>query len=206
MLSVKDVYNKIAPHFDVSRQRVWGSVKTFLTGLPPNAHVLDLGCGNGKNMLYRTDLQMTGVDNAVAQVDICLKKQLQVHEADITDLPFQTETFDYMLCVATYHHLDSDSLRQKALQEIHRCLKPGGRIHIVVWALEQHEGSTFNFTKSEELVPWTTPTGETYMRYYRIYKAGELEMEIERLAPELTVLTGGWELGNWFLTLQKSSV
>jgi len=203
MLSVKDVYNKIAPHFDVSRQRVWGSVKQFMNSLVPESHVLDLGCGNGKNMLYRKDLNITGIDNARAQVEICLKKNLKVLEADITSLPFTENMFDYMLSVATYHHLDNDVDRKIALQEMYRCLKPGGKTLMVVWALEQHEGSTFHFTKSDELVPWTTKSGTIYMRYYHIYAKGTLEEEINRLCPEFRILSQGWELGNWHVVLEK---
>jgi len=203
MLSVKDVYNKIAPHFDVSRQRVWGSVKQFMNSLPPASNVLDLGCGNGKNMLYRKDLNMTGIDNAYAQVDICRNKGLQVFEADISSLPFTENMFDYMLSVATYHHLDNDVDRKLALQEMYRCLKPSGKALMVVWALEQHEGSTFHFTKADELVPWTTKSGTIYMRYYHIYTKGALEEEIARLCPEFRILSQGWELGNWHVILEK---
>jgi ubiquinone/menaquinone biosynthesis C-methylase UbiE len=203
MLSVKEVYNKIAPHFDVSRQRVWGSVKQFMNSLPPASNVLDLGCGNGKNMLYRKDLNMTGIDNASAQVEICLKKNLHALEADVTSLPFAENMFDYMISVATYHHLDNDVDRKLALQEMYRCLKPGGRALMVVWALEQHEGSTFHFTKPDELVPWTTKSGTIYMRYYHIYEKGALEEEIRRLCPDFRILSQGWELGNWHVILEK---
>ena len=206
MLSVKEVYNKIAPHFDVSRQRVWGSVKLFLSSLPTNAHVLDLGCGNGKNMLYRNDLRIVGIDNASALVEICKKKGLQAVEADIISLPFQENMFDYMISIATYHHLDNDINRQLALQEMYRCLKPGGRALMVVWALEQHEGSTFHFTKADELVPWTTKSGTVYMRYYHIYAKGDLEEEIHRLCPEFVIVSHGWELGNWHLILEKPNL
>lgn len=203
MLSVKEVYNKIAPHFDVSRQRVWGSVKLFMSTLPVNAHVLDLGCGNGKNMLYRNDLKIVGIDNASAQVEICKKKGLQALEADITSLPFPENMFDYMISIATYHHLDNDIDRKLALEEMYRCLKPGGKTLMVVWALEQHEGSTFHFTKADELVPWTTKSGTVYLRYYHIYAKGALEEEINRLCPEFHILSQGWELGNWHVILEK---
>jgi ubiquinone/menaquinone biosynthesis C-methylase UbiE len=203
MLSVKDVYNKIAPHFDVSRQRVWGSVKLFMDKIPQDALVLDLGCGNGKNMLYRKDIQIVGIDNASAQVEICKKKNLHALEADITSIPFSENMFDYMLSIATYHHLDNDVDRKLALQEMYRCLKPGGRALMVVWALEQHEGSTFHFTKADELVPWTTKSGTIYMRYYHIYEKGALEEEIQRLCPEIIIRQKGWELGNWHVILEK---
>ena len=180
MLSVKEVYDKIAPHFDVSRQRVWGSVRTFLTDLPSTVKILDLGCGNGKNMLFRKELNITGVDISPEQVKICRKKNLNVIEASITELPFENDTFDSMLCIATYHHIDNDIDRQKALHEMKRCLKQDGTVLITVWALEQHEGSTFAFKNTDELVPWTTTEGLTYYSYYHIYKKDQLESEMRR--------------------------
>ena len=202
-LSVKQVYNKIADHFDVSRQRIWGSVKQFLDSLEPASKVLDLGCGNGKNMLYRKDLTISGIDNSTEQIRICKRKQLNAEVCDITELQYQDNTFDNMLCIATYHHLNNDADRQKALKEIHRCLRPDGTALITVWALEQHKGSTFHFKNSEEMVPWNTIEGTTYWRYYHIYKAGDLQTEITRLCPEIVYVKEGWELGNWYCILQK---
>jgi len=205
MLSVEQVYDKIAAHFDVSRQRVWGSVKQFLTSLPSESTVLDIGCGNGKNMLFRKDLKSTGIDISNEQVKICEKKKLNVSVASMTALPFQENTFDNMLCIATYHHLDNDVDRQKALQEMYRCLKPNGQILITVWAQEQHADSTFRFSKSENMVPWTMRSGEIFYRYYHIYRKDELLAEINRLCPDLIKTQLGWELGNWYIVLTKVS-
>jgi hypothetical protein len=53
---VKEVYEKIAGHFDTTRYAVWGCVKRFLDGVHKCSIVGDIGCGNGKNMAYRKDL------------------------------------------------------------------------------------------------------------------------------------------------------
>jgi ubiquinone/menaquinone biosynthesis C-methylase UbiE len=206
MLSVEQVYDKIAGHFDVSRQRVWGSVKLFLTSLPSESTVLDIGCGNGKNMLFRKDLNLTGIDISSEQVKICQKKNLNVQVSSMTHLLFENNTFDNMLCIATYHHLDNDADRQKALQEMYRCLKPTGKILITVWAQEQHTESTFRFSKSDNMVPWTTISGETFYRYYHIYRKDELLEEISRLCPDFIKdnVIVGWELGNWYIILTKT--
>jgi ubiquinone/menaquinone biosynthesis C-methylase UbiE len=209
MLSVEQVYDKIAAHFDVSRQRVWGSVKQFLSSLPTQSAVLDIGCGNGKNMLFRKDLLIKGIDISNEQVKICQKKNLTATVAPMTNLPFPSNTFDNMLCIATYHHLDNDTERQKALQEMYRCLKPNGQVLITVWAMEQHTDSTFRFSKSDELVPWTMRNGETFYRYYHIYKMGELLSEVNRLCPAFTHKQNpqvGWELGNWYIILTKTLI
>jgi ubiquinone/menaquinone biosynthesis C-methylase UbiE len=62
MLSIEQVYDKIADQFNNTRYKIWGSVKTFMDALPINSSVLELGCGNGKNMLYRSDINIKGID------------------------------------------------------------------------------------------------------------------------------------------------
>ena len=204
-LSIKDVYNKIANQFNYTRHRIWGSVKIFMDSLPSNSKVLELGCGNGKNMLYRIDLDIEGIDISVEQINICKKKLLKVEEGNITRLNFDNNIFDYMICIATYHHLDHDSDRQKCLKEMYRCLKKGGRILITVWAMEQPEDSNFNFTKTDEMVPWKSKDdGNTYLRYYHIYRKEELKEEVNRLCPEFKIEELGWELGNWYVIISKN--
>lgn len=203
MLSVKEVYNKIAPHFDSSRQRVWGSVRIFLDSLPNGSKVLDIGCGNGKNMLYRKDLDILGIDNSCEQIKICRNKGLTVKEADMVDLPFQTGAFHTIICIATYHHLDNDISREKSLSEMYRCLKVGGTAMIMVWSMTQYEGSPFTFTKADEMVPWKNTDGIVYQRYYHIYREGELESEVIRLCPALRIVRSDWELGNWYVIVEK---
>jgi len=203
-LSVKEVYNKIATQFDNTRQRIWTVVKSFMDTLPSHSHVLELGCGNGKNMLYRGDLYITGIDISEEQVRICKAKGLHVTEGTITSLDFPANSFDTMICIATYHHLDNDDDRQRCLKEMYRCLKSGGQILITVWAMEQEPTSNFHFTQTNSMVPWKSRTdNNTYLRYYHIYQKSELLDEVQRLCPELTPVRFLWDQGNWNLVLQK---
>ena len=207
--TIEYIYDKISDHFNNTRQRIWGYVKKFLNNLEPNSTILEIGCGNGKNMLYRKDLDFTGIDISQKQVDICLKKQLNVLKSNMTELPFQNSTFEYIICIATYHHLDNDDDRKKALYEMYRTLKTGGKILLTVWAMEQSmtlQGyeSNFIFHNSDEMVPWKSKSdGKTYLRYYHIYREGELVEEINRLCPLFKVLDIIWELGNWVVMLGK---
>jgi SAM-dependent methyltransferase len=204
-LSVKEVYNAIANHFNNSRNRVWGSVRLFLDSLPMDSRVLEVGCGNGKNMLYRRDLEFVGTDISERQVQICKDKGLVANLGCMTKLDFEDGVFDNMICIATYHHLDNDGDRMAALSEMYRCLKAGGKLLLTVWAMEQDDTSSFHFMNSDEMVPWKSKDdGKTYMRYYHIYREGELQEEIKRLCPGLIWITGGWELGNWYAILGRA--
>jgi ubiquinone/menaquinone biosynthesis C-methylase UbiE len=196
---IRNIYDNFANEFDRTRRKVWNHVSSFLDTIEPNASVLELGCGNGKNMLYRTDLNFYGVDISTEQVNICNKKNLNVIQCDITNLFFNNNIFDYMICVATYHHLDNDIDRKKCLDEIYRTLKKDGKVLITVFAMEQPYYSKFKFTKSDELIPWN----KNNYRYYHIYRNGELETEILKFNNHFKVIDKGWEIGNWWIILQK---
>jgi ubiquinone/menaquinone biosynthesis C-methylase UbiE len=56
-------------------------------------------------------------------------------EGSALDLPFEASTFDVALCCLTLQFLPD---REKGLQEIHRILRPGGRLIASVWRSVEH--------------------------------------------------------------------
>ena len=202
-MEIPQIYNKIATDFDKTRIAIWSNVKTFLNTIPIGSINLDIGCGNGKNMLYRKDLHFKGIDISSEQVRICKDKGLDVVESSMCSLPYSDNEFDNAICIASYHHLDNDIDRETSLKEIYRCLKPGGKALITVWAMEQDTSSKRKFTKRDEQVSWKSKDGIIYYRYYHIYNKGDLEEEITRLEPRFKHLDIGWEAGNWWIIVEK---
>lgn len=204
MDSIKNFYNYIAKDFDRSRIRIWPCVSRFLSKINEGSTILDIGCGNGKNIIAHPELKFKGIDISEQLVKICQNKGLDVIEASMTSIPFNDNYFDGFITVASYHHLSNDKDRMKALNEMYRILKTGGFGLIVVWAMEQPEDSTFHFTKSDELVKWTyNKTGQIFMRYYHIYSASDLANEITKLEPKFKIIDQGWEKGNWWIQMTK---
>ena len=60
--NVHSVYNKIAKHFDTTRIIIWPKVQEYINSFKKNSIILDVGCGNGKNMVHRKDCSYIGVD------------------------------------------------------------------------------------------------------------------------------------------------
>jgi ubiquinone/menaquinone biosynthesis C-methylase UbiE len=202
--ATKQLYNQIAKVFDVTRVRIWPCVRNFIDGINSGSIVLDIGCGNGKNMAIRPDVTFKGVDLSDELVKICKNKGLDVIESNMTSLPFSDNSFDCFTAVASYHHLSDDESRQKALGEMYRILKDDGQGLIVVWAMEQPDDSTFNFKQKDERVKWSCrKTGNVYWRYYHIYQSDDLINEITRLEPRFKIKKSGWEKGNWYVYLTK---
>lgn len=195
---LKFVYNIIARKFDKTRYRTWSCVERFLDTLPRNSLIGDMGCGNGKNMLHRTDCECVGCDFSEGMVKICKEKSLNVLNADICNLPFKDHSFDAVICIAVIHHLSTHEKRKKAIEECKRVLKNKGKMLILVWAFEQEPDSKRKFETQDEFVPWKDKEQTTIgFRYYHLFRKYELDSYFGEKASSF------YEKGNWGLFLEK---
>lgn len=191
-------YDVNASAFSRTRNAPWPVTRKFIESLPPAIRVLDVGCGNGRNMFLRDDLVMTGLELSPVLCEIARERGALVLHGSMTDIPFFNNTFEVVMAVASYHHLSSEEDRQKTIQEFVRVLKPDGYAYIHVWAMEQPTRSKRRFTKRDEIVPWKNVDGKVFQRYYRIYREGDLQEEIERLSGGmLQCVSMEYEEGNW---------
>ena len=58
--------------------------------------------------------------------------------------------FDAVISIGVIHHFSTQSRRIKAVKELCRILRPGGRLMVYVWAMEQR---TRKFKSQDVLVP-----------------------------------------------------
>ena len=197
---VKNVYNQIAHQFDNTRYRPWTCVEKFLDKIPINSTIGDIGCGNGKNMMYRKDCTNIGCDFSIGLVDICQKKNLNVVCGIELKIPFKNEQFDYTICIAVIHHLSTVEKRKKAISELLRITKSDGEILILVWALEQESDSRRKFVK-QNYVDWKDKKQNLLgKRYYYVFKQNELESLID---DKNIIIKSFYEKGNWGIILKK---
>ena len=198
---VKNVYNQIAHQFDNTRYRPWTCVEKFLDKIPINSTIGDIGCGNGKNMMYRKDCTNIGCDFSTGLVDICQKKNLNVVCGDILKIPFKNDMFNYTICIAVIHHLSTVEKRKKAISELLRITKSDGEILILVWALEQETDSRRKFVKQDNYVDWKDKKQNLLgKRYYYVFKQNELESLID---DKNIIIKSFYEKGNWGIILKK---
>ena len=107
----------------------------------PGENVLDVGCGPGfyvTELLERVgpDGSVTGIDTAPAMLAVAAKRSeghhnLTFHEADATALPVGDGAFDAALSVQVLEYVADV---RTAVAEVHRALRPGGRV--VIWDVD----------------------------------------------------------------------
>lgn len=110
-----------------------------------NERVLDAGCGRGLALigcakqltagkaigidLWTRDVSGNNPDatraNAAAEG---VADRVEVETGDITQLPFADASFDAVISMTVIHNIPSRDARDKAIGELVRVLKPGGRI------------------------------------------------------------------------------
>ncbi|KAJ1968925.1 tRNA methyltransferase, has a role in tRNA modification [Dimargaris xerosporica] len=201
---VHQVYDQIAPHFSSTRYKPWPVVESFLDGQVAGSVGADVGCGNGKYMGVNTKLFVSGSDRSQGLVGISYKRGFEVMVANNLTLPYRDSWFDFALSIAVIHHLTTFERRVRALAEIARIVRPGGRILVFVWALEQRGKRAFDSDHQDFMVPWVIPKNtpkapatattvpvaptadaaqgepspaelQVYHRYYHLFREHELE-------------------------------
>ena len=141
---VQDIFNRIAPVYDqindwlsFGQHRIWKQMTVQWSGAKSGGVVVDLCCGSGD--LTRLLARQVGPTGKVYGVDFSenLLAIAQKHytwtpinwiEADILHLPFADNTFS---AATMGYGLRNVSSISKALQELHRVLKPGATAAIL---------------------------------------------------------------------------
>lgn len=197
---VKNVYEEIANHFDNTRVYTWNWITDFVTSLPKNSNICDVGCGNGRNMMFK-DYNFIGVDNCRAFLEICKSKNLEVIESNMTKLPFKNEQFDAVICIAAFHHLYTNTAKIECLLEIKRIIKNNGKILLSVWSKTQPEKTKRTFINhGHNFVKWNK-FGKEYERYYYIFQDREIKSLFRQTG--LIVINCKHDCGNEIYILTK---
>ncbi|KAG9119937.1 tRNA methyltransferase, has a role in tRNA modification [Ceratobasidium sp. 392] len=141
---VHDVYDQIAPHFSQTRYKPWPVIAKFLSSIPIGSIGLDSGTGNGKYLPLSEGRFLTvGVDRSAGLLKFAQYAgessiPRDVLLGDVRDRIWRQGIFDFVISIATIHHLATPERRMEAVAAILDCLDPdGGRALIYVWAVDQ---------------------------------------------------------------------
>ena len=111
----------------------WVAAEPDLSGRVGPIRALDLGCGVGRHALLfaRLGFEVSAIDLAEAGLAELRRNaateglEIEALAAPMTELPFDHETFDYVLSFNVLYHGDPEVVRT-AIAEIRRVLRPGG--------------------------------------------------------------------------------
>jgi ubiquinone/menaquinone biosynthesis C-methylase UbiE len=196
------IWNRISKDFDSTRQNPWKEVTSFIDSLPSKSKFLDLGCGNGRHLIYaaRKLKSVVGVDISSNLLNIVHKKVLnqnlgnvQLVRSSAQQLPFKNEKFDCAIFIATLHNIKNRENRIKSLKELNRVLKFNGTALISVWTRWQDrffkyfikellkskiKSKTHNKEFGDILIPWKGD-GLNVMRFYHLYSKKEFLKDLK---------------------------
>ncbi len=143
---VADVFHSVASRYDLMNDlmsaglhRLWKRYAVLQAGLRPGMRVLDVAGGTAD--LTRLFLNQVGDGGQVVLTDINFSMLREgrdrmlnegrlppTAQCDGESLPFPDDTFD---CVSVAFGLRNMTHKEQALKEMHRVLKPGGRLLVL---------------------------------------------------------------------------
>ncbi|MGB4844897.1 MAG: class I SAM-dependent methyltransferase [Ferruginibacter sp.] len=103
------------------------------SNLPPDAKILDVGCGDGFHLgllkqFGKKSWTLEGVDIDSKAVKRAIDAGLNVHLGTVEELDLPTNNYDLVFMIMTIEHVEQPDV---VLQAVHKLLRPGGRVVIV---------------------------------------------------------------------------
>jgi ubiquinone/menaquinone biosynthesis C-methylase UbiE len=153
-------YNAAADFYDASPLSFWnyfGRRTIELLSLPIGAQVLDVCCGAGASALPAAEFvgpkgRVIGVDVAQALLELARAKagqrrlgNTQFELGDLLSLRFPNESFDAAVCVFGIFFVPD---MVAAVQELWRCVRPGGQLAVTTWGPNLFEPANSAFWTS----------------------------------------------------------
>lgn len=89
--------------------------------------VLDVGCGRGEfsERLVAAGIEVIAVDQSPRMVELTSERGVDARIGDVQALPFASQTFDAVVANFMLYHVRD---LERALSELARVLRPGGRL------------------------------------------------------------------------------
>jgi ubiquinone/menaquinone biosynthesis C-methylase UbiE len=153
--------------------KIWKCIQDFIKSyLSKTDFILDVGCGNGKNIKYLKENNFTNVHGCDIDDDFikeCAEQHLNVTKCNILNLPYANNQFDVVLCNGVIHHLQTSEQRKCAIQEILRISKSKSKIFLSVNSFESKYYS--KITNVQDI--WINYQDKKI--FYHLYKEDELK-------------------------------
>ncbi len=168
----QEVWNNIAEEWHEFKTNPSENAQKFLKNKKGN--ILDLGSGSGRNLLgLKSKAEFYLVDFSEKMIKLA-KERLQKENisaeflvSDLTKLPYEDNFFDYAICVAALHCIETEKKRKKVVEELYRIMKPKSQVEVEVW---NKDSERYKKSPKEKFVAWR----DKGKRYYYLYDKEEI--------------------------------
>ena len=204
-------WDSIADSFNNTRIKTWDICDNFMKSVKMTDIVLDLGCGNGRNLMPHYKLMKKGIgldlsrnllkifDKKIINNDI---NNFDLIHSNINKLPIKDNTIDIIIYIAALHNIYGRYNRIKSLYEINRILKNNGKALISVWSRGQDKYYNYfikklmytknNIIKNDFgniIIPWKKDS-LNISRFYHLYGKYEFLNDLKKSGLKLLSIKG----------------
>jgi ubiquinone/menaquinone biosynthesis C-methylase UbiE len=171
MKTQQKVWDDIAEEWHEYKKKPAHTSQEFLK--KQKGKILDFGSGSGRNMLEIKDIEMYLTDFSKEMIKLAKKKakeeniKAKCEVADMIALPYEDNFFDGAISISAIHCLQPEQ-HKKAVEELHRVLKPKAQALIGVW---NRKSKRFKRLKTNERYIGWTDKGD---RYYYLFEEEEV--------------------------------
>ncbi len=191
-MNLKETYNRIAEdwHRDHLKDDWWVSdTERFVSLLPSQALVLDVGCAGGtkSRWLKEHGMRVIGIDISEKMIEIATREcpECDFRVLDMHDIGTLPETFDGIFAQAAFLHLPKKDVPAVVAACVSR-LDPDGLLYAAVKEVRPGRGEEEQKTESDY--------GYDYTRFFSYFTLEEMRRLFSDAG--LTVVhaavTGGW--------------
>src|SRR5215208_6161316 len=135
MARLRRIWDRTAERYDrsmdLTERLLFQGGRAWVCG-QATGEVLEVAVGTGRNLaFYPVEVSLTGIDLSPGMLAIARERARQLglnadlREADTQALPFPDASFDTVVCTLSLCNIPDD---RRALAEMKRVLRPGGRL------------------------------------------------------------------------------
>lgn len=174
-------------------------VLSWCKGLPADAKILDVGCGDGfhLNLLKKygeSAWRLEGIDIDERAAQTAQKSGLKVHLGTVEALDLPENSFDFAFMIQTIEHVAQP---EKVLAAVFRLLKPGARLVVVT---DNTDSADFRLFKNAY---WG---GYHFPRHWNLFNRRSLTKLAENCGFETADLTTQVSPVNWVYSIHNALV
>ncbi len=229
-----EAYKIIAKRYSQLKKKPWKDFLSYYTylndkfNLPKSGTLVDVGSGNGRNLLVFKEQAWHFIASdfsfELLKVLVPIEKgKISLINNDMRNIPLRKNTANFVLCIASIHHLYNENDVVRTLNNITDITKKDGFIIISCWR-RWKKGSKVrmisdlllypikkainkNWRYGDIFLPWFNDQKQIIAkRYYHLFTKKELLRVVEKSelkVSNITCLGGKGKKDNYFLLLKK---